>query len=313
MSHNYNDGDIEQFVADVHAVLASTLVTTMKEKIGGLFEKYAVYKETHDAVMRIPAVRSQRPDLASLAMSEHDMLIQRLIAENDALRLQIEEMKSAHAPHAAHASLPECCEHHNDEHCSSTANIKLIITDINVSDVPTHYDDVDEDISENENVLAEESEKEDEEEEEDEVAEEEEDEVAEEEDVTQEEEVVTAEEEEDVAEEEEEEDVAEEEEEEDVAEEEDEVTAQEEEDVAEEEEDEVAAQEEEDVAEEEEEEDVAEEEDEEVVEVIEVEIKGKPYFTTDEISGIIYERTKDGDIGNEVGRFMGGRPKFDKK
>ena len=91
------------------------------------------------------------------------------------------------------------------------------------------------------------------------------------------------------------------------------MTAQEEEDVAEEEEDEVAAQEEEDVAEEEEEEDVAEEEDEEVVEVIEVEIKGKPYFTTDEISGIIYERTKDGDIGNEVGRFMGGRPKFDKK
>jgi hypothetical protein len=47
--------------------------------------------------------------------------------------------------------------------------------------------------------------------------------------------------------------------------------------------------------------------------VIEVEIKGKPYFTTDEISGIIYECTKDGDIGNEVGRFVGGRPKFDKK
>ena len=273
MSHRYND-DVEEIVADMHAVLASTLVTTMKEKIGGLFEKYAVYKETHDAVMRIPAVRSQRSDSASFAMSatsEHDnMLIQRLIAENDALKLQIQQMKSTHAAAHAHASLPECCEHHNDEHRSSTANIQLIITDIIVSDVPAqnkeivfedHDDDVDEDM--NETILAEESE----EEEEEEVAEEEEEDAAPEE-------------------------------EEEVAEEEEEVTAEEEEEVAEEEV-EVNVEE--------------EEEEEEEVEVIEVEINGKPYFTTDEISGIIYERTKDGDIGNEVGRFVGGLPKFDKK
>ena len=163
---NHTD-DVDQFVADVHAVLASTLVTTMKEKIGGLFEKYAVYKETHDAVMRIPAVRSQRPDLASLAMSEpgHDsMLIQRLIAENDALKLQIEEMKSAHAAYyAAPFSVPECGERPNDEHCNSTANIQLIITDIinNVSAAPAQNNEIvfedagsDEDV--NGNLLAEE-------------------------------------------------------------------------------------------------------------------------------------------------------------
>jgi hypothetical protein len=297
MSHRYND-DVEEIVADMHAVLASTLVTTMKEKIGGLFEKYAVYKETHDAVMCIPAVRSRLPDPASLAVmsatSEHDnMLIQRLIAENDALKLQIEQMKSAHAADHDHASLPECCDHHNDEHRSSTANIQLIITDIIVSDVPAQNkeivfedDDVDDDM--NENLLAEESEDEEEDEEE--------------------EEVIAAEEEEEViaAEEEEEQEVT-------VEEEEAEVTAEEEE----EEEEEVTVEEEEEeevtVEEEEEEEVTAEEEEEEEVEVIEVEINGKPYFTTDEISGIIYECTKDGDIGNEVGRFVGGRPKFDKK
>jgi len=37
------------------------------------------------------------------------------------------------------------------------------------------------------------------------------------------------------------------------------------------------------------------------------------YFTTDEKSGIIYERTQDGDIGDEIGKFEGGRPKFNKK
>ena len=258
---NHTD-DVDQFVADVHAVLASTLVTTMKEKIGGLFEKYAVYKETHDAVMRIPAVRSQRPELASLAMSEpgDDSMIQRLIAENDALKLQIEEMKSAHAAYydAAPFSVPECGERPNDEHCNSTANIQLIITDIinNVSAAPAQNNEIvfeveddgsDEDV--NGNLLAEEEEEEDEEE-------------------------VAPEEEED------EEEVAPEE-------------AEDEEEVAHEEEETVEEQEE--------------------VEVIEVEIKGKTYFTTDEISGIIYECTKDGDIGNEVGRFVGGRPKFDKK
>jgi hypothetical protein len=301
MSHKYNE-DVEEIVADVHAVLASTLVTTMKEKIGGLFEKYAVYKETHDAVMRIPAVRSQRPDPASLAMSEpgdDSMLIQRLIAENDALKLQIEEMKSAHAAYsAAPSSVPECGELPNDEHCSSTANIQLIITDIinNVSATPAQNNEIvfeveddgsDQDV--NGNLLAEEEEEEDEEEVAPEEAEDEE-EVAPEE----------AEDEEEVAPEEAEDEEAEDEEE--VAPEE----AEDEEEVAHEEE------EEEEEVEVEVEVEVAPEEEEEV-EVIEVEIKGKPYFTTDEISGIIYECTKDGDIGNEVGRFVGGRPKFDKK
>jgi hypothetical protein len=335
---NHTD-DVDQFVADVHAVLASTLVTTMKEKIGGLFEKYAVYKETHDAVMRIPAVRSQRPDPASLAMSEpgHDgMLIQRLISENDALKLQIEEMKSAHAAYsAAPSSVPECGELPNDEHCSSTANIQLIITDIinNVSATPAQNNEIvfeveddgsDQDV--NGNLLAEEEEEEDEEEVAPEEAEDEE-EVAPEE-AEDEEEVAPEEEEDEEAEDEEAEDEEEEDEEEVAPEEAEDEEAEDEEEVAPEEaedEEEVApeeAEDEEEVAHEEEEEEeeveveveveVAPEEEEEV-EVNEVEIKGKPYFTTDEISGIIYECTKDGDIGNEVGRFVGGRPKFDKK
>ena len=62
--------------------------------------------------------------------------------------------------------------------------------------------------------------------------------------------------------------------------------------------------------EDEEEADVQEDEDEEEVEVVEVQIKGKTYFATNEISGVIYECLADGDIGDEVGEFKNGKPVF---
>ena len=70
--------------------------------------------------------------------------------------------------------------------------------------------------------------------------------------------------------------------------------------------------EEEVVEEEEEEVEVVEEEEgeEEEAEVFEIEISGVSYYTTDEENGVIYAKTSDDDIGNEVGVFVKGKPKF---
>jgi flagellar biosynthesis GTPase FlhF len=106
--------------------------------------------------------------------------------------------------------------------------------------------------------------------------------------------------EEETAAEEEEEDAAEEEEEE----EEEEATADEKEGAEEEE-----AEEEE--AEEEEEEAAAPAEEEAEIEVSEVKIKGKTYFTTDPQNGIIYACVDD-DVGDEVGVFKNGVAVFNK-
>ena len=88
----------------------------------------------------------------------------------------------------------------------------------------------------------------------------------------------------------------------------------------EEEEEEVVVEEEEEevVVEEEEEEEVVEQEvveeeeeqDEEEAEVFEIEIDGTAYFTTDENNGMIYEKTTDGDVGEELGYFENGEPGF---
>ena len=53
------DNDIaglDQVVSEIQA----TLSTALKTKIGGLFAQYAMYKQTHDEVMQIPAVRNAR-------------------------------------------------------------------------------------------------------------------------------------------------------------------------------------------------------------------------------------------------------------
>ena len=51
-------------------------------------------------------------------------------------------------------------------------------------------------------------------------------------------------------------------------------------------------------------------EEEEELEVDEITINGKEYFTTDERNGILYEMDKDGDIGDEVGYLKNGKPFF---
>jgi hypothetical protein len=56
-----------------------------------------------------------------------------------------------------------------------------------------------------------------------------------------------------------------------------------------------------------------EEEVEEDEEVEEVTIKGKSYYTSNKISGIIYEITKDEEVGDEVGVFKEGKAVFHKK
>ena len=46
-------------------------------------------------------------------------------------------------------------------------------------------------------------------------------------------------------------------------------------------------------------------------EVFEVKIRGKTYFTADTENGEIYNITKDGDVGDEIGRFENGKAVFD--
>jgi len=79
-------------------------------------------------------------------------------------------------------------------------------------------------------------------------------------------------------------------------------------------EEEVEAEEaEEEVENEESEEEEAEEEVEaEEEEVYEVKIKGKSYFTTNEKSGVIYAMDADGDVGDEVGKYVNGVATFAK-
>ena len=59
--------------------------------------------------------------------------------------------------------------------------------------------------------------------------------------------------------------------------------------------------------------DEVEEEEEEEDEVIEVTIKGKTYYTTDEKNGIIYDLDENGDISVEVGKYSNGKPILKKK
>jgi hypothetical protein len=56
-----------------------------------------------------------------------------------------------------------------------------------------------------------------------------------------------------------------------------------------------------------------EEEEGEEAEVFEIEIGGVTYFTEDEVNGTIYAKTDDEDIGDELGVFVNGKPKFHKK
>jgi hypothetical protein len=46
--------------------------------------------------------------------------------------------------------------------------------------------------------------------------------------------------------------------------------------------------------------------------VYEVKINGKMYFTTNEKSGVIYASDADGDVGDEVGKYVNGVATFAK-
>jgi len=54
----------------------------------------------------------------------------------------------------------------------------------------------------------------------------------------------------------------------------------------------------------------AEDDDEEVMEII---IRGKTYYTTDDQNGVIYDLDEDGEISVEVGYFKNGKHHFNKK
>jgi flagellar biosynthesis GTPase FlhF len=84
---------------------------------------------------------------------------------------------------------------------------------------------------------------------------------------------------------------------------------------AEEEEEEVeesAEEEEEEVEEsaEEEEEEVEESAEEEELEVFEITINGTEYYTTNENDGVIYAVDADGEVGDEIGKFVNKKPVF---
>ena len=114
---------------------------------------------------------------------------------------------------------------------------------------------------------------------------------------------------EEVVQEEEEEEAEEEAEEEEEEAEEEAVEEAAEEEEEEEAEEEAVEEEEEEEAEEEAVEEEAEEEEEEVYEVV---IKGKTYYTTNEKNGVIYGVDKNGDVSDEVGVYVDGKPTFKK-
>ena len=261
--------DLDQLVQDVQAVVCLAL----NEKLKRVYEMHREYKETHDAVMQIPAVRKLvRPSADIGATSSGCEEIQQLIAENASLKAKVSELENSILKMMdAHIATELVDESESEsESDSEPENITLVIHE------------TEEELAENEEpgivdtvippVVTEEEEEEEDDDD------------------------VTNESEEDEDEEEEEEAAA---------------TVQLKPTVAEE-----AQVEEEDEDDEEEEEEDEEEEEEEVdasneeVEVIETEINGKPYFTTDETSGVIYECTPDGDIGDEVGKFVGGKAVF---
>ena len=250
--------------------LITKVSETMRSHLTRLQSDYDIYKQTHDAILALPAVQSAiregySPHQESKSEKEKqsyftstNMYIETIDAlkselrnvqlENDALRLQLSSSSE------------------------STSNITLVIeetTTLQQEPFEAEEEEVNEDKEEEEADVQEED--------------------AEEADVQEED-----------AEEAEEADVQEEDAEEaeavDVQEEYVEADAANEEDAEE--------------ADVQEDEDEDEEEDEEEVEVVEVQIKGKTYFATNEISGVIYECLADGDIGDEVGEFKNGKPVF---
>lgn len=300
----------------------------MSTRLSRVCADYALYKESHDAILAIPAVQrairdgprfKQEPrdeedekaqSEASLAHIQSQLTqcfdvienlqaeLQMVKLENDALRLQLRRPQTE-----------TCIESPLSE------NITLVIEETESS---TRVDDVEvqnEEADQNEQADQAEEEEADEEEDQDTVYEEEEEqeEQGEQNDGNEEEA-----EEEGEDEDEDQNTVEEEEEQEEQDEQEEQPDNEEEDDQPDNEDDEEEAEEANEAEEEDAEEDGQEEaeepvQEEEEVEVVEIEIKGKMYFTTNETSGIIYECLADGDIGDEIGKFVKGKPVFNAK
>lgn len=311
--------DLRPMIEDVSQVMTKHITTILTGVIG----EYTIYKETHDTIMGLPCVRKLQDRIAELEQdgcgssarehtdtttaasgttstspSREDEIAQlkSAIAEMNRYIIALEskvDMKvvcSSAAEKDEESVRLEIHEEEKDTYLEESADNSFTVSSTHKNVIIS--------ASTAEIVVEEEEEEATEEEEEatDEEAAEEEEEATEEEAAEEE----AAEEEEEAAEEEEE---ATEEE-----------AAEEEEDATEEEEAEeeaVEAEEEEEAAEEEavEEEEATEEEAE--IEVSEVKIKGKTYFTTDSQNGIIYACVDD-DVGDEVGVFKNGVAVFNK-
>ena len=327
--------DIRPMIEDVSQVMTKHITKILSGVIG----EYTIYKETHDTIMGLPCVRKLQeriedleggghaaPVAAASPNSREDEItqLQSAIVELNRYIIALEtkvDMKSVcpskdievekDDEESVRLEIHEDDDNHVDNNetvdaftvSSRHKNVIISNTDTTADDAEEEGDGAVEDFEEGaatddtaeEEVAATEDDVVEATEEEEEAAEEEE-EAAEDDVVEAEDDVVEAEEEDDVVEAEEEEEAAEEE-----------VAATEEEEEAAEEEEE-AAEEEDDVVEAAEEE-AAEEEAE--IEVSEVKIKGKTYFTTDPQNGIIYACVDD-DVGDEVGVFKNGVAVFNK-
>jgi DNA polymerase III gamma/tau subunit len=280
--------------------LVAKVGETLRTHLNGLHSEYAIYKQTHDAILALPAVQSAiregctranpqefnneytKTDIKSIdvylaTIEALKLELQNVKLENDALRLQLSTS-------------------------SPSSNITLVIEEKAIILNEHEYERAEEDDDDNDNDEKMVGEKEPAEEKHHQEAEQEEDEEQEPEEAEQEEE-----EEQEPEEAEQEEDEEQEPEEAEQEEEEEEAEQEEEE---EQEPEEAEQEEEEEEAEQEEESEEDQEPEEEEVEVIEIQIKGKTYFTTNETSGVIYECLADGDIGGEVGEFKNGKPVF---
>ena len=320
--------DIRPMIEDVSQVMTKHITSILSGVIG----EYTVYKETHDTIMGLPCVRMLQHRIAELESRDTTATatateVRSSCSNNGPTR---EELQAAivdlnryiHALETKVNSVAQASsfattttneneeeeetvrlEIHEDENDDGNAETEeepsndtttTFIQDTNsknviISTIPEEAQEEDEEAEEEETEEAVENEADEENEAKEEDAEEEE---AEEEEAVEEE----AEEEEAV------EEVAEEEE----AEEEE---AEEEEAVEEEAVEEEAVEEE--AVEEEAEEAAVEAADEAEIEVSEVKIKGKTYFTTDPLNGIIYACVDD-DVGDEVGVFKNGVAMFNK-
>jgi hypothetical protein len=325
--------DIRPMIEDVSQVMTKHITSILSGVIG----EYTVYKETHDTIMGLPCVRRLQERIMELeqtggggvASNDHNnhdnrtpnredeiAQLQSAIVDlnryihaleskvdmksvastgNDMIRQEEESVKlEIHENDQQQEANDDDEQEEEQTVLSSTTHKNVIISSDALVEEEEEEDDGDEAENGDGDVESDAPEEVDVEEEE------EEEEKADEKAADQEEETAAEEEEEDAAEEEEEDAAEEEEEEEEV-----EATADEKEGAEEEE------AEEEEAEEEEEEEAAAPAEEEAEIEVSEVKIKGKTYFTTDPQNGIIYACVDD-DVGDEVGVFKNGVAVFNK-